>query len=62
MALVGTFGHLSKRRTIGRDAVAVINTSTLMRANQVFSTNEDFVWLKPDVTIGRAADLLTALK
>jgi hypothetical protein len=62
IALVGTFEPLSERKIIGSDAIAVVNTSTLMPANQVFSANADFIWFRTDRTIGRAADFLTPLK
>ena len=39
---------------------ALINTLTFMQANQVYSAEKEFVWLKADRSIGRAADLLAA--
>jgi hypothetical protein len=62
MVLVGTFEPLSERKTIGNEAVALINTSALMQANQVFSADADFIWLKTDRTIARVDDLLATLK
>jgi hypothetical protein len=62
MALVGTFELLPKRQTVGAEFVAGINTGTMIYANQVFSAEQDFVWLMKDQTIGRMANFLATLE
>lgn len=62
VVLVGTFEPLPSQQAVGAEVVAGVNTATVMYANQVFSPEQDFVWLMRDRTIGRVADLLAALE
>ena len=47
---------------LDRSEVAAVNSMTAMYANQLYSAEEDFVWLMKDYRVGTASDLLAALE
>jgi hypothetical protein len=46
---------------LDRAGAAAVNSMTAMYANQLYSSDEDFVWLMKDNRVGQASDLLAAL-
>jgi hypothetical protein len=62
IALVGTFEPQPAHLAIGAVKVACLNSATGMYANQLYSSEPDFVWRMKNSQIGRAADLVAALR
>lgn len=62
MALIGTTNQeYPGDDTLDRDGVARINSMTGMYANQIFASENDFVWATFDHRVGDKSDLLAAL-
>ena len=47
--------------SLDRDGVAAVNSMRVMYANQLYSSELDFVWTMADYRVGDAAQLLAAL-
>lgn len=62
IALVSMIEKELPHKRLDRQGVAEVNSMTALYANQLFSSEPDFVWAKEDEQIGNSTDLLNALK
>jgi hypothetical protein len=62
IALIGVYEKEYPQYAMDENDVAVINRMTLMHANQLFSSEDDFVWSTDEGSIGKLEDLKRALK
>lgn len=62
MAMVSMIEEELPASTLDREGVAAVNSMTAMYANQLYSSEEDFVWTMKDSRVGDSAQLLDALR
>ena len=62
IAIAGTFEDHPPRSMLDRHDVATVNRSTREYANQLYSSEPDFVWAMTDERIGNASELLETLR
>lgn len=61
IALVSMIEEELPAMSLDRNGVAAVNSMTAMYANQLYSSEEDFVWTMADRRVGDASQLLAAL-
>lgn len=62
IAISGTYENQPPTSTLDKYDVAVVNRGTREYANQVYSSEADFVWAMTDEQVGSATDLLKMLE
>ena len=62
IALVGMFEKLLPKYEMDENDVAVVNRITLMNADQLYSSEKNFVWTTNEASVGKREDLEHALK